>query len=189
MVLNGTSNLSALLTSLDRGWDMFSTKKFGISGKSRQKISPSQTPPEPRLTESMHSSINNCSQGTDFTRFDFMGIEEFLSTLTDQSKNDNLTAWRASNALANQLRGSRALLSLRSYLSTDGTVSPFDRLVEMAYQILNAENFYLLQLDTDGTNLVVTHTRAVSAIGMKVSVGEISTGTSMNNIFYLLHLI
>lgn len=155
---------------------MFSTKKFAINGKSRQKISPCQTPPEPRVTETMLSSINNCSMGVDFTRFDFMGIEEFLTTLTDQSKNDNLTAWKASCALANQLRGSRALLSLRSYLSTDGTVSPFDRLVEMAYQILNAENFYLLQLDTDGKDLVITHTHAVTAIGMKVTVAEISSG-------------
>ena len=179
-----TNQPVSLITLLRRG-EMFSKKKFIFNGKARQKISPSASPPEVVATESYSSASNYSAEMVDFSRFDFMGIEEFLSTLMERTENTDPVLWRASCVLAAQLKGSRALLSLRSYLSSfDGTISDLDRLISTAYFIMNAENLYLLQLDPSGADFVVTHSRADTAIGIKISMDDMSSGTQQYYYFY-----
>ena len=171
------SYLRVSILSFLRRVDMFSKKKFIFNGKARQKISPSPSPPEPALTE-LSSHVNH-SQTVDFSRFNFMGIEEFLSNQMEKSESNNCSSAlsKASGILSAQLKGSRAILSLRSYLSSiDGTISALDRLMDTAYFIISAENFYLLQLDSDGVDLVITHTQTDGAIGLRIPVGDITSG-------------
>lgn len=170
------TNLPVSIISPVGGGDMFSKKKFIFNGKARKRISPSPTPPECLPVEAF-SLTSDSTQSVDFSRFDFMGIEEFLATLMEKSEKNDAALWRASCVLSTQLKNSRALLSLRSYLSSfDQTVSALDRLMDTAYFILNAENVYILLLDTNGTDLVVTHTHANGAIGLKGPMGDVFPG-------------
>jgi hypothetical protein len=171
MSADGVESLSKSLTSIIRGVDMFSRKKFTFNGKVRQKVSPSPSPPEPAVTESTLSIIDSSSGEADYICCDFIGIEEYLSNINDHATR------RASFTLAVQLKKSRALLSLRSYLSSnDGKLSTFDRLVDMAHQVCCAENVFLLQEETSGVDLIVTHSHTNTAIGMKIPVASISSG-------------
>ena len=173
MSLDGVENLSKSLTSIIRGVDMFSRKKFTFNGKVRQKVSPSPSPPEPAVTESTLSIVNSSSSEAGYVCCDFIGIEEYLSNINDHATR------RASFNMAVQLKKSRALLSLRSYLSSnDGKLSTFDRLVDMAHQVCCAENVFLLQEETSGMDLVVTHSHTNTAIGIKIPVASISSGIS-----------
>jgi hypothetical protein len=155
------------------GKKMFPRKAFTSQpGNVMQKIFP----------ERQHNgtSKNELTGGVDISLLDFMGIEEFLSILKSKTENNNQALWKASCALASQLKGSRALLSLGSYLSSNegaGT-NILDRLVDTAFFILNAENICLLQLHTDGADLVVTHSRLESVLGVRIATSAVVSGTN-----------
>jgi GAF domain-containing protein len=135
-----------------------------------KKIFPLRQPAVPTKSEN----------GVDISLLDFMGIEEFLSILKAKTENNNQALWKASCALAGQLKGSRALLSLGSYLSSnEGASHVLDRLTDTAFFILNAEHIFLFQLDGDGSNLVVTHSHHEAALGLKLAVHAIVSGKFM----------
>ena len=179
MQANGAKKLPDSLLSLALEGNMFSKKKFIFNGKARRKISPSPSPPE-LVPGEVLSLISGTAEMVDFTRFDFIGIEEFLSILMEKSDKSDTLLWSASCVLSSQLKSSRALLSLRSYLSSyDQTITPLDRLIDTAYFILSAENVYILQLDSNGTDLVVTHTHTDGAIGLRAPVSDVLSGTGI----------
>lgn len=109
----------------------------------------------------------------DLSLLDFMTMDEFLLYLKGRTEANNNALWDSAVALAGQLKGSRALLSLGPYLSSnDGIMKVFDRLLDTAYVILKAEHVFLLQLDVDQTNFTVTHSRTDAAIGMRMGVAS-----------------
>lgn len=113
----------------------------------------------------------------DVSLLDFFGVEEFYAILKDKTKNNSEALLKVSLELATQLKGSRALLSLASSLSSnDSVTNVLDRLMDTAYLIMNAENVYLMQLDSDGIDMVITHSRTDTALGMKISLDDILTG-------------
>lgn len=116
----------------------------------------------------LSSSVTSHNETNNFI-IDFMGIEEFLAIFLHKTVNDNKRLWKASFTLAMQLKESKALLSLKTYLpSDDGSLSSLDRLIEMAHFLLNVENVYLLQLDPNGIDLVITHAQLDVVVGMKI---------------------
>lgn len=149
--------------------NMFS-RKFNLNGKSIKKVMPVARP-----TETKANSINSDLTG-DVSHLDFMGIEDFISITKEKIGCNDTQMWNAACDLAGQLKESRALLSLASYLSSnDGLMSIIDRLIDTAYLILNAENIYLLQIDPNG-ELVVTHSRIEEAVGSKFPQQEFLAG-------------
>lgn len=149
---------------------MFS-RKFNINGKAIQKVLPVALPLDVKTTSERNEAPVNISC------LDFMGIEEFLTAIEQKSDCNNKLVRNASCDLASQLKESRALLSLASYLSSNYCASNIlDRLMDTAYFILNAENVYLLQLDPTSSELVITHTRVEDAVGTKIPVQELSAG-------------
>ena len=54
-----------------------------------------------------------------------------------------------------------------------------DRLMDTAYFILNAENVYLLQPDSNGTDYIITHTHADGVVGMKITNQDIASGNTI----------
>lgn len=106
----------------------------------------------------------------DMSLLDVMGIDDFLSLLKNKTDNSSKELWKETCALALQLKASRELLSIGSNLCSNKTnKSILDRLVESSYVILNADRVYLMELDSCGKNLVVTHSREKNAIGLKIS--------------------
>ena len=176
MQADGAKKLPDSPVSLIRGGKMFSKKKFMFNGKARRKISPSPSPPE-LISGEVLSLISNTTEMVDCSQFDFMGIEEFLSISMEKSDKSDTVLWSASCVLRSQLKSSRALLSLRSYLSSyDQTISPLDRLIDTAHFILSAESIYILQLDANGIDLVVTHSHTDGVIGLRASVSDVLSG-------------
>ena len=156
------------------GAKLFSKKGFSMKGKMMQKVTP--------LTTTSINSRNNNNIPVDISLLDFMGIEEFLAILKSKTANNNQALWTASCTLACQLKGSRALLSLGLYLSSnDGTMNVLDRLIDTAYFTLNAEHVFLLQLDKSDGRLVVTHTHADTAIGLRLNLSDVVSGTLHRN--------
>lgn len=150
--------------------NMFS-RKFNLNGKSIKKVIPVARP-----TETKANNINSDLTG-DVSHLDFMGIEDFISITKEKIGCNDTQMWNAACDLAGQLKEARALLSLASYLSSnDGLMSIIDRLIDTAYLILNAENIYLLQIDPNGGELVVTHSRIEEAVGSKFPQQEFSAG-------------
>ena len=151
---------------------MFSNKKgsFSLRGRAMQKISP---------ISSSQSGMKTKSDVVDLSLLDLMGFEEFLVMLKNRTENNNPALWRVSCALASQLKGSRELLSLGSYMSSNNknVSKAFDRLIDTAYFLLNAEHVYLLQIDHEQMDhFVITHSRSTAVIGMKINISSVYDG-------------
>jgi hypothetical protein len=102
----------------------------------------------------------------DISLLDVMGIEEYLTLLKTKTDNNSKELWKASCTLAVQLKASRELLSIGSNLfSNKSNRKILDRLVESTYVILGAERVYLLEIDSTGRDLVVTHSKEEYSIG------------------------
>ena len=149
------------------------TRKLNLNGKSIQKVLPVA------LSTDAQSEIVNTGQSVRSGHLDFIGIEEFLVTLRES--NDKLIQ-DATNNLFGQLKESRALLSLASYLSSNGGVlNVLERLMDTAYFILNAENVYLLRADSKSTDFVISNSHLEDAIGFRASRTEVLEGTTRQN--------
>lgn len=105
---------------------------------------------------------------------DLMTTDEFLALLKSRTESSGAALWRASCTLATQLKGSRALLSFGGYLaSNEGIGKAFDRLLDTAHFVLNAEHVFLLRVDaTDLAEMVVTHCRAEAAVGLRLPLAQ-----------------
>ena len=135
-----------------------------------QKISP---------ISSLQNGTKTKNDVVDLSLLDMMGLEEFLVMLKNRTENNNPALWRVSCALAGQLKGSRELLSLGSYLSSNNNnvTKVFDRLIDTAYFLLNAEHVYLLQMDHEQMDhFVITHSRSTAVIGMKINISSVYDG-------------
>ena len=115
----------------------------------------------PRLTrpEQLASSSQSSESLIDIALLDVMGIEEWLFLLKGKTESNSKELWKETCLLALQLKASRELLSIGSNLFSNragGRV--LDRLVEATRVILGAERVYLLEIDSTGKKLVVTHT-------------------------------
>jgi len=167
-------NKSTASSSGDRllpGFRIFNNKKnFSLRGRAMQKISPIST---------IQNGKKPKNDVVDLSLLDMMGFEEFLVMLKNRTENNNPALWRVSCALAGQLKGSRELLSLGSYLSSNNNnlTKVFDRLIDTAYFLLNAEHVYLLQIDHEQMDhFVITHSRSTAAIGMKINISSVYDG-------------
>ena len=148
--------------------------RINTNGNSMQKVTPIAQP-----VKSIASRSSNV-KSVDISHLDFMGIEEFLSILKERTEGDDKSMRNASLGLAAQLKESRTLLSMASYLSSnDGVMNILDRLMDTAYFILNAENVYLLQLDSSSTDFVITHTHADGVVGLKIAFQDIASGITL----------
>ena len=144
------------------------TRKFNLNGNSIQKVLPLALPidAQPEIVSTRQSFQN--------VHLDFIGIEEFLVTLRES--NDKVVQ-DATNNLLGQLKESRALLSLASYLSTNGGVlNVLERLMDTAYFILNAENVYLFRADSRNSDFIITNSHMEDAIGFRASRNEVLEG-------------
>ena len=145
--------------------------RINSNGNSMQKVSPIA---QPVVSASTRSSNG---RALDASHLDFLGIEEFLSILREGTESNDRSLRNASVTLAAQLKESRTLLSMAPYLSSnDGVMNILDRLMDTAYFILNAENVYLLQPDSNGTDYIITHTHADGVVGMKITIQDIASG-------------
>lgn len=161
---------------------MFS-KKFNLNGKSIQKVLP-VAPPTDTQSEIVSTGLSVRS-----AHLDFIGIEEFLVTLRE---GDDKLLQDATNNLFGQLKESRALLSLASYLSSDGGVlNVLERLMDTAYFILNAENVYLLRADSKSTDFTISNSHMEDAIGFRASRTEVLEGNDSTKQFlcYFLTIV
>ena len=148
----------------------YNKKNFSLRGRAMQKISPIST---------IQNGKKPKNDVVDLSLLDMMGFEEFLVMLKNRTENNNLALWRVSCALAGQLKGSRELLSLGSYLSSNNNnvTKVFDRLIDTAYFLLNAEHVYLLQMDHEQMDhFVITHSRSAAVIGTKINISSVYDG-------------
>jgi hypothetical protein len=120
----------------------------------------------------------NSGHGVDVSLLDFMSIEEFLAILKAKTSDNNQALWKASCALAYQLKGSRALLSLGSFLSSnEGARNVFERLLDTAQFVLNSDQIYLFELDPDdNSSFILSHTHTEAVLGMKLRVDDLVQG-------------
>jgi hypothetical protein len=161
----------------NHGADMFFKKKIPSNRKIRQKSSSTGEPPELPMIE--HSgTIEKCRKESPVV---FIGIEEYLSNISSNSCNHSDSTLTAARAVTAQLEDSMILLSLRSYVSSNfETVDSFQRLVDMAYRVVNAENVYLLEVDIECKDFVITHSHVRAAVGMRLPILELFSGMSTN---------
>jgi len=147
------------------------------TGKAASKISPMLA----HLTPS-----GKGDDGVDLSLLDVVGIDEFLQLLKSRTDSNSAALWHASCTLAGQLKGSRALLALGAYLaSSEAPDRAFDRLLDTAHFLLNAEHVFVLQSDdadanandaNTGEQLVVTHARAAAAVGLRLPSAAVHDG-------------
>ena len=160
------------------GTEMFFRKKISSISKIRQKSLSTREPPELPMIE--HSgTLEKYRKESSVV---FIGIEEFLSTFSSKSCNHSHSTLRAARAVTAQLEDSMTLLSLRSYVSSSfETVDSFQRLVDMAYRVVNAENVYLLEVDVECKDFVITHSHVTAAVGMRLPFLELFSGMLTNS--------
>lgn len=158
---------------------MFFKKKVPSSGNMRKKSLSTREPPELPLIEHTGTLDKHRTEPPVI----FIGIEEYLSTFSTKTYNRSHSTLRAAQAVAAQLEDSMILLSLRSYVSsTFETVDSFQRLVDMAYRIVNAENVYLLEIDVDSKEFVITHSHVTAAVGTRLPLSGLFSGMLTNSI-------
>jgi hypothetical protein len=149
---------------------MFSKKRnFWHPGDLMRKVNPINLP----LTSAGGKKMSrNSGHGVDVSLLDFMSIEEFLAILKAKTSDNNQALWKASCSLAYQLKGSRALLSLGSFLSSnEGSRNLFDRLIDTAQFVLNSDQIYLFELDPDDSDMfILSHTHTEATLGAKLRV-------------------
>lgn len=156
---------------------------INANGNSKQKVKPLIQP-----VASKAVCVSN-GESVDVSQINFMGIEEFLSVLREKTEPNDKLMHSASRNLAAQLKESRTLLSLASHLSSnDGAPNTLDRLMDTAYFILNASNVFFLQLESNGTDMILIKSRVESAIGMRIAIHEIFPGRYTNSPDYFHHM-
>eukprot|EP00981_Chlorochromonas_danica_P010607 scaffold3290_cov165-Ochromonas_danica.AAC.50 len=83
----------------------------------------------------------------DISMLDVMTVEDFLSLLKNKTENNSKELWKETCVIALQLKAARELLSI-------------------------AERVYILEVDSSGKELVVTHSKDESAMGVKIPVNS-----------------
>ena len=162
--LSTVSGTPAASASSFRVFVKTASKRFGTPARSPLKITPLLAPVSVR-----GGGVDDVDVGL----LDLMTTDEFLAVLKSRTDSNGAALWRAACTLTTQLKGSRALLSFGGYLtSNNGVGKAFDRLLDTAHFVLNAEHVFLMQLDADGAHLVVTHCRADAAVGVRVPVAQ-----------------
>lgn len=107
----------------------------------------------------------------DAALLDVMSAEDFIALYNRTTDGNPGKASREMNIIIQQLKASRELLAIGSSLySNKVTKSIIERLIEASHIILGAERMYLLELDTTGTQLVVTYAKEQQAIGQTLPI-------------------
>lgn len=129
------------------------------SHKTRPNIMPRL--PKIESTESM----------VDISMLDVMAVEDFLSLLKNKTENNTKELWKETCGIAWQLKAARELLSIGSNLiSNRSSKKILDRLIDVTSILLSAERVYILEVDSSGKDLVVTHAKDEAAIGIRIPV-------------------
>ena len=159
--------------------NMFFKKKVPSTGNIKKKSLSTREPPELPMIEHGGTFEKHRKEAPVF----FIGIEEYLSSFSTKTCNRSHSTLRAARAVAAQLEDSMILLSLRSYVSSSfETVDSFQRLVDMAYRVVSAENVYLLEIDVDSKEFVITHSHVTAAVGTRLPISGLFSGMPTNSI-------
>jgi hypothetical protein len=106
----------------------------------------------------------------DVSLLDVMALEDFLSMLKGKTDANWKELWKETCIFTKQLKASRELLSIGSNLiSNRASRKIIDRLLDVTHTLLNAERVIVMELDSTGNELFVTHSKDEKAIGLRVS--------------------
>jgi hypothetical protein len=105
----------------------------------------------------------------DVSLLDVMAIEDFLSLLKSKTESNWKDLWKETCIFSKQLKAARELLSIGSSLiSNKSSRKILDRLVDVTHILLNADRVTILELDSTGREMIVTHSRDDKLIGLRI---------------------
>lgn len=114
----------------------------------------------------------------DVSLLDVMAIEDFLSLLKSKTESNWKDLWKETCIFSKQLKAARELLSIGSSLiSNKSTRKILDRLVDVTHILLNADRVTILELDSTGREMIVTHSRDDKLIGLRIPASAGIEGT------------
>lgn len=105
----------------------------------------------------------------DVSLLDVMAIEDFLSLLKSKTEPNWKDLWKETCIFSKQLKAARELLSIGSNLiSNKSSRKILDRLVDVTHTLLSADRVTILELDSTGRELIVTHSRDDKLAGFRI---------------------
>jgi hypothetical protein len=104
---------------------------------------------------------------------DYMTAEEFVQLMKMKTDNNYGSLWKASKALALQLKASKSILALNSYLVLGKSKNEvLDKLIGSMKYAINADHVYILEFSPECNNLQVSNSDNVSAIHQQIAINE-----------------
>ena len=104
---------------------------------------------------------------------DFMNADEFVQLMRNKTDGNYNALWDASKSLAQQLKTSKSLLTVNSYMCMGKTKNEIlEKLVESLKFALTADHVYILEHLTHSNVLVVTHSDNIKAINQRIPVSD-----------------
>ena len=106
---------------------------------------------------------------------DFMNVEEFIKMLKIQTGENYGTLWNASSQLAMQLKASKSLLSVNSYMTMGKTkIEILEKLIESTKFTLGADQVYIFEYSAGSNSLIVSHSNIPLTLQQEI---PLSNGT------------
>jgi hypothetical protein len=131
----------------------------------KSKSKPKSATQLPKI-ESQESSV-------DISLLDVMAIDDFLSHMKSRTEHNWKDLWKETCVIAEQLKASRELLSIGSnLLSHKSSRSILNRLLDITKVLLDAERVIIMELDTAGHDLIITHALDEKLIGVRSAVAS-----------------
>ena len=104
---------------------------------------------------------------------DYMTGDEFIHLMKMKTENNYNALWKASKSLAMQLKASKAILTLNSYMSMGKSKAEvFDKLVESMKFTLLANYVYIYEHNRENNTLQVTHSNNIAALNQGIPISK-----------------
>ncbi len=131
------------------------------------------------------------STGFDIGMLDFMSVEDFTKMMKTQTKDNYGSLWGASSQMAAQLKASKSLLTMNSYMTMGKTKNEIlEKLTESMKFTLGADHVYIFEYAATCNSLVLTHSDNIVALQQKIPVSDGSVeGKLVCRPFYVIAVL
>ena len=121
---------------------------------------------------------------------DFMNADEFVQIMRNKTEGNYNALWDASKSLAQQLKTSKSLLTVNSYMCMGKTKNEIlEKLVDSLKFALNADHVYILEYVAHSNVLIVTHSDNIKSINQRIPVSDGGIEGKLQLHCYLLVII